>query len=226
MPIAGIQEWRLRASYGTAGLRPGYADQYEILAVTPTGFDKLILGNPFLKPAQASELEAGTNIDFGQGRFTLEYTYAKKDTKDQIILVDLPALTGFRLGQWQNAGSLQSKTHELTFGARLISTPRTGLTLNIVGDRTRQKITEWNLPARLYAYGQMPAAFFLGEGKDLGVLYGNHWVRNVSELYDDPDKAALQGPGQAWSPDSVMINEDGYVVRKSTYGTLNERAIK
>jgi hypothetical protein len=57
-------------------------------------------------------------------------------------------------------------------------------------------------------------------------MYGNHWIRNISELYDDPAKAALNGPGQAWSPDSVMVNEDGYVVRKSVYGTPNERAIK
>ena len=226
MHLPGVDEWRLRASYGTAGLRPGYDNQYEILAVTSTGFDKLVLGNPFLKPANASELEAGTNLDFGHGRFTLEYTYARKDTKDQILLVDLPAVTGFRLGQWQNAGSLQSKTHELTFAARLINTPRTGLTLNIVGDRTRQVITKWDLPERLYAYGQMPAAFFLGRGRDLGVLYGNHWIRNIDELYADPAKAALSGPGQTWSRDSVMVNEDGYVVRKSAYGTPNERAIK
>lgn len=226
MRIPGLDEWRLRASYGTAGLRPGYDNQYEILAVTSTGFDKLILGNPFLKPARASELEAGTNFDLAGGRFTVEYTYARKDSKDQILLVDLPAVTGYRLGQWQNAGGLQSSTHELTFAARLINSPRTGLTLNIVGDRTRQRITDWNLPERLYAFGQMPAAFFLGKNRDLGVLYGNHWVRNVSELYDDPAKAALSGAGQAWSSDSVMINEDGYVVRKSAYGTGNERAIK
>ncbi|HET8713634.1 MAG TPA: SusC/RagA family TonB-linked outer membrane protein [Gemmatimonadales bacterium] len=226
MRIPGLDEWRLRASYGTAGLRPGYDNQYEILSVTSTGFDKLILGNPFLKPARASELEAGTNLDFAGGRVSLEYTYARKDSKDQILLVDLPALTGFRLGQWQNAGGLRSNTHELTFAARLINTPRTGLTLNIVGDRTRQKITDWNLPERLYGFQQMPAAFFLGRNRDLGVLYGNHWVRDINELYDDPDKAALNGPGQAWSPDSVMVNEDGYVVRRSAYGTPDERAIK
>lgn len=226
MHIPGVEEWRLRASYGTAGLRPGYDNQYEILSVTATGFDKLVLGNPFLKPAKASELEAGTNIDFGHGRFTFEYTYARKDTKDQILLVDLPAITGFSEGQWQNAGALQSKTHELTFAARLVNTPTTGLTLNIVGDRTRQVITQWDLPERLYAYGQMPAAFFLGKNRDLGILYGNHWVRNVDELYDDPAKAALSGTGQTWSRDSVMINEDGYVVRRNTYGTPDERAIK
>jgi len=230
--IPGIDEWRLRASYGTAGLRPGYGDQYEILSVTSTGFDKLIRGNPDLKPARASELEAGTNIDFGGGRFSLEYTYARKDSKDQILLVDLPAITGYREGQWENAGGLRSNTHELTFAARLINTARTGLTLNIVGDRTRQKITDWRLPTgsplpeRLYSFQQMPAAFFLGPNRDLGVLYGNHWIRNVDELYDDPAKAALSGPGQAWSRDSVMINEDGYVVRRSAYGTSRERAIK
>jgi len=226
MRIPGLEEWRLRASYGTAGLRPGYDNQYEILTVTSTGFTKVVLGNPNLKPAQASELELGTNFDVSGGRVTFEYTYARKDSKDQILLVDLPALTGFADGQWQNAGGLLANTHEVTLAARLINSPRTGLTLNIVGDRTRQKITDWNLPERLYAFQQMPAAFFLGRNRDLGVLYGNHWVRDVNELYDDPAKAAVNGPGQAWSPDSVMINEDGYVVRKNQYGTPAERAIK
>ncbi|HXF96493.1 MAG TPA: SusC/RagA family TonB-linked outer membrane protein [Gemmatimonadales bacterium] len=226
LPIPGLDEWKLRASYGTAGLRPGFDNQYEILQVTPAGFDKLVLGNPFLKPARASEVEVGTNVEFGGGRYTFEYTFARKETKDQIILVDLPAMTGFRIGQWQNTGALESKTHEVTFAAQLVNTPSTSLKLNIVGDRTRQVITDWSLPERLYAFGQMPAAFFLGKGSDLGVLYGNRWVRNIDDLYDDPAKAAASGPGQTWSRDSVMVNEDGYVVRKSAYGTLSERAIK
>jgi len=224
--IPVLEEWGLRASYGTAGLRPNYADQYEILGVNASGFDFLVLGNPKLKPARSAELEVGTNIDFAGGRVHAEYSYSRKHTTDQLLLVDLPAVAGFRLGQWQNTGALRATTHEITLGARLITTPTTSVTLNIVGDRTRQVITEWNLPERLYSFEQMPQAFFLGQGSDLGVLYGNHWIRNVDELYDDPAKAALSGPGQAWSPDSVMINEDGYVVRRSAYGTPNERAIK
>jgi hypothetical protein len=78
----------------------------------------------------------------------------------------------------------------------------------------------------LYGFEQMPSAFFLGKGSDLGAMYGNHWIRNIDELYADPAKAALSGPGQEWSRDSVMINEDGYVVRRSVYGTPDERAIK
>ncbi len=223
--IPGVDEMRLRASYGTAGLRPQFDDQYEILSVTAGGFTKDILGNPLLKPARSAELELGTNFEFGRGRFTFEYTYAQKNTKDQILLVDLPAVVGFGQ-QWQNTGALESKSHEATFGARVIDRGGTSLTLNIVGDRTRQVITEWDLPERLYSFQQMPAAFFLGRGSNLGVLYGNRWVRRIDELYDDPAKAAESGPGQLWHRDNLMINEDGYVVLKDTYGTIDERAIK
>ncbi|MGH7547761.1 MAG: SusC/RagA family TonB-linked outer membrane protein [Gemmatimonadales bacterium] len=232
LKIPALDEWRLRGSYGTAGLRPKFDDQYEILAVTPGGFSTEILGNPLLKPARSAELEVGTNLEFGSGRYSVEYTYAQKKTTDQILLVDLSAVarstsgTGGFQQQWQNTGSLRSKTHELTFATRLINNRNTTLTLNIVGDRTRQVITEWDLPERLYTFQQMPAAFFLGKGSNLGVLYGNRWVRNIDDLYADPAKAAASGVGQAWSRDTVRINEDGYVVRKDTYGTPDERAIK
>ena len=122
--IPGVDEFRLRSSYGTAGLRPQYDDQYEILTVTPGGFTKQILGNPLLKPARSAELEVGTNLEFGGGRYSVEYTFARKNTKDQILLVDLPAVAGFTQ-QWQNTGALESKTHELTFATQLINTAST-----------------------------------------------------------------------------------------------------
>ena len=223
--LPGIDELRLKTSYGTAGLRPEFDNQYEILAVTAGGFTKEILGNPLLKPAKSAELEMGGNVEFGGSRFSLEYTYAKKNTTDQILLVDLPSVVGFKQ-QWQNTGALEATTHEAAFGARVFERGTTAFTLNIVGDRTRQTITEWTLPQRLYSFQQMPAAFFLGPNSSLGALHGNRWIRNIEELYDDPAKAAASGPGQLWDRANVMINEDGYVVRKDAYGTLNERAIK
>ena len=128
------------------------------------------------------------------GSYSFEYTYAKKKTTDQILRVDLPAVAGFKQ-QWRNTGALESKTHELTFATQVISTPSTSLTLNIVGDRTRQVITRWDLPERLYSYQQMPAAFFLGSGSNLGVLYGNGGVRNIDERTMTPTKGAV-APGR------------------------------
>lgn len=225
LKIDGIDELRLRASYGTAGLRPRFEDQYEILAVTPGGFTKAILGNRALKPARSTELELGGNLEFGGSRFTVEYTYAKKETKDQILLVDLAAVAGFKQ-QWQNTGALESSTHEAAFAAQLVNSRSLSWTVNIVGDRTRQVITDWNLPERLYSFEQMPSAFFLGRGSNLGILYGNRWIRDIEQLYDDPAKAAASGPGQRWHRDNLMVNEDGYVVEKSAYGTEDERGIK
>jgi len=217
-----FDELRLRGSYGTAGLRPSFDNQYEILSVVAGGFTKETLGNPLLKPARSAELEVGANADFSRGRYSLEYTYAKKNTKDQILEVDLPSVVGF-VQQWQNTGALESKTHEATLAARVIDGRNVGLTLNIVGDRTRQVITDWTIPERQYSFEQMPATFFLGKGSNLGVMYGNRWVKSIDELYDDPGKSATSG---TYSRDNVMINEDGYVVLKSAYGTPDERAIK
>jgi TonB-linked SusC/RagA family outer membrane protein len=216
LKISGFDEIRLRASYGTAGLRPGFNYQYEILNTAGGAFNKAVLGNRNLKPARSSEFEVGGNIEMGGGRFTLEYTYSRKNTKDQIQLVDLPSVVGFPQ-QWQNVGSLRSQTHELALGYQVINNRDLAWVVSITGDRTRQTITEYPLPERLNLFGQQPATFFLAEGAKLGVMYGNKAVRNINELYDDPAKKALSGPGQAWDPAKFIVNEEGFVVPLATH---------
>ena len=216
LKIQGFDEIRLRASYGVAGLRPGFDYQYETLTPSGGSFSKARLGNRALKPARSSEFEIGANFELMQGRLTLEYTYAQKETKDQIQLVDLLAPAGFSQ-QWQNVGALQSKTHEVAIGMQLVNTRDMAWVLNIVGDRTRQEITDYPLPERLNSFGQQPATFFLSEGAKLGVMYGNRWVKSIDDLYLDPAKAALSGAGQTWSRDSVVVNEEGFVVRREAW---------
>ncbi len=216
LKIQGFDEIRLRASYGVAGLRPGFSYQYEVLSPAAGSFSKATLGNRLLKPARSSELEVGANFELMSGRLTFEYTYAEKETKDQIQLVDLPSVAGFAQ-QWRNVGALQSKTHEVSLGAQLVNTRDLAWVVNVVGDRTRQTITDFPLPERLNSFGQQPEAFFLSDGARLGVMFGNRWVRNIEDLYSDPAKAALSAPGQRWSRDSVVVNEEGFVVRRSAW---------
>ena len=71
------------------------------------------------------------------GKYTIEYTYSKKDTKDQILLVALPSVVSFAQ-QWQNTGALESNTHEVSLGAQLINSRSVAWQINVVGDRTRQ----------------------------------------------------------------------------------------
>src|SRR2546427_13149268 len=88
------------------------------------------------KPARSGELEVGGTVDF-LGRFTLEYSYSRKETKDQILLVPLSSATGY-VNQWKNAGTLLGHTHELSLGAIVLDRPDFSWRLNIAGDRTRQ----------------------------------------------------------------------------------------
>jgi TonB-linked SusC/RagA family outer membrane protein len=216
LKIKGFDEIRLRASYGTAGLRPGFDYQYEVLSTAGGAFSKQTLGNKNLKPARSSEFEVGGNIEMGGGRFTLEYTYSQKTTKDQIQLVDLPSVVGF-LNQWQNVGTLKSSTHELALGYQLVNNRDMAWVISVTGDRTRQQITDFPLPEKLNGFGQQPATFYLAPGAKLGVMYGNKAVRNINELYDDPAKKALSGAGQTWDPAKYIVNEEGYVVSLASY---------
>src|SRR2546426_6991660 len=83
--LNGIDELKLRASYGTAGLRPTFDAQYETFAVIGGVPVKQTLGNKTLKPARSAETEVGGNIDVLNNRVTLEYSYSRKETKDQIM---------------------------------------------------------------------------------------------------------------------------------------------
>lgn len=216
--LPGIDELRLRASYGTAGLRPGFDYRYETLDATGGSYAKERLGNRQLRPAHSSELEAGFNLEAFDRRLSVEYTWSRKETRDQITLVDLPGVIGYRQ-QWRNVGALRASTQELALGWQPVAGRDVAWTLNLTADRTRQTITDWPLPTRreglVFREGEAP----------LGVYVGQKLVRRIEELYDDPEKQAQSGPGGFWSRDSVVVNEEGYVVRRNEWRTAGERPI-
>jgi len=223
--INGIDEFKLRASYGTAGLRPSFAAQYETFVFVGNSLRKVTLGNTALKPAHSGELELGANIDFLNSRFSLDYSYSRKNTTDQILLVPLSAAAGYRF-QWKNAAALLGKTHELSLGVILADRPELSWRLNIAADRTRQTITSLNtapfLTGPSYAgSSDVTQIFQIAPGETFGVMYGTKIVRSIDQLYDDPAKSSAC-PG-TWCRDSLIVNEDGYVVRKSTYHTSGEK---
>jgi TonB dependent receptor len=226
--INGIDEMKLRASYGIAGLRPRFDAQYETYDLSSGKPQPQTLGNKQLKPARSAETELGANIDF-LSRFSLEYSYSRKETKDEILLVPLlPAKSNGFKAQWQNAATLLGHTHELSLGVILADRPEMSWRLNIAADRTRQKITQ--LKTAPFFTGpdyqgnnEVTQHFFIDSGETFGVIYGTKTVTSISQLYDDPFKLPTC-PG-AYCPDSFVVNEDGYVVRKSAFHTINERPI-
>lgn len=194
--IRGIDEWKLRGSYGTSGLRPPFAAQYETYNVNEGSATKSTIGNNDLGPYFSKEIELGTNINFLE-RFNFEFNYAEKNTEGQVLPVDIPVELGGFARQWQNAGTLQSKTFEAQLGIILKEKQDFSWNLNFLFSITDQLITELNRPE----FQTGPSnAFLIKEGEPFGVFYGNQVLKKLSDLPADTDAALYS------------INKQGYVV--------------
>lgn len=222
LTIPGIDELKLRASHGTAGLRPQFNAQYEVFSVAGGSPSKVTLGNPQLKPAFSTENEFGFNVNF-LTNFTLDYSYSSKSTSDQIMNVPLSAAAGYRT-QWRNAGTLAGQTHEIAFGAVLASRKDFFWRLNVTADRTRQKITKLNVAPFLTgpdAGDGNTKIFRIAEGQKFGVIFGSRWIRTPEQL-----AATLKSGKLGGAASDYQVNEDGFYVKANQYHTVNEVPLK
>ena len=221
--IKNIDELKVHASYGTAGLRPPFDAQYEIFAITGGSPHKVTLGNPNLGPAYSREQEFGLTMNFFRD-FTLDYNYSNKVTSEQIMSVPLSAATGYT-NEWKNAATLSGQSHELSLGAVLFSKADFFWRLNFAGDRTRQKITALKVaPFLIGPTGSSTdntSIFRIESGQTMGIVFGESWIKTASQL------ATTLGAGKlAGTAADYVVNELGYYVAKSAYQTINERPLK
>ncbi|HLA13574.1 MAG TPA: TonB-dependent receptor plug domain-containing protein, partial [Gemmatimonadaceae bacterium] len=138
--IPGIQELKLRAGRGTAGLRPAFADQYETYSTSGGSISKNQVGNKDLRPAIATEDEFGINATF-MNRFNLELVQANRVTKGAFLAVPLSvAQTGGFRQQVQNAADISARTTEMSLQTDVVTRPNLSYSFTLTGDHTTQKI--------------------------------------------------------------------------------------
>ena len=211
LSIPGIQEFKIRAARGTAGLRPLFADQYETYTVTAGQITKNQVGNKALKPAIQTEDEFGLNLAF-LDRFDVELVYAKRFTEGAFLRVPLsPAQTGGFTEQVQNAADVDANTWEMAINTRVLDRPDFSYSFTLTADRTRQEITRMNrAPFRVTftGQGQGQEVFYYKVGEPLGLIYGVRWIRSFAELKENPANAAAVEA-------DYEINPLGFLVRKS-----------
>lgn len=197
--INGIDEWKLRASYGTSGLRPPFAAQYETYSVSEGSATKSTIGNRNLGPFFSKEIEIGTNINF-LDRFSFEFNYAEKNTEGQVLPVDIPVELGGFASQWRNAGTLQSKTLEGQLGIIVKDDADMSWDVNLLFSTTDQIVTKLERPE--FQTGPN-SAFLITEGEAFGIFYGNQVLTNLADL-----------PSSA-NPADYSVNAEGIVVDAS-----------
>ncbi|MEJ7760331.1 MAG: SusC/RagA family TonB-linked outer membrane protein [Gemmatimonadaceae bacterium] len=175
-PIKSLDEFKLRASRGTAGTRPEFTDQYETFSFSEGGgLSKQTLGNKSLRPETATETEVGVDAIFRQ-RYSLQLSYAKNRVVDQLIQIPLAGLFGYT-SQWQNAGTVEGNTVEGTLEAQLVRRPNFTWRLGVVADRSRNRVTEFERSC----FTTQTIAFRCA-GETLGAMYGFRFIKGAGEL--------------------------------------------
>jgi len=123
-----------------------------------------------------------------------------------------------------NAATLDGNTHEVAFGAVLASNKDFFWRLNVVGDRTRSRITA--LSVGPYLAGPDGAdgntrIFRVAPNQIFGIIYGSDWIRTADQLATNIANKKLTG-----SAADYVLNELGYYVRQTAYRTRSERPLK
>lgn len=158
--VGFIDEFRLRASRGTAGTTPNFTAQYETYNVSASGITLGQAGNTNLRPETTTEVELGTDFTLFK-KLGIEFTYAHGRTKDQILPVNTISSLGFNT-QWQNAGTLENKTFEIAANLPLVNSKSLYWNVRATWDRTRTYITELLVPEFVLngGTGQGTGSFF------------------------------------------------------------------
>ncbi|SHF07045.1 TonB-linked outer membrane protein, SusC/RagA family [Fodinibius roseus] len=198
--IQPINEFKLNASYGTAGGRPGFSYQYETWSVSGSSVSKGNLGNRNLKPESASELEFGLDLGL-YDQFFLDLNYAESVTEDQILLVPLESYYGFN-SQWQNAGTVESNTFEASLRAYPLQRPNTSLSFTFNFARTRSVMSEFDRPPQTVSL-----YFQRRDNEPFGNLYGGRFITDYADLEE-----TYGGDYSAY----FEKNDDGYLVPVGT----------
>jgi TonB-linked SusC/RagA family outer membrane protein len=202
-----VSEFKIHGSYGTAGGSPNFSAQYETFTVGAGGILTLAnLGNKNLRPEVHRETEIGTDIELFS-RYALNVTYAHAVIDNQILPVPVSPTTGFQR-QWQNAGTLQNKTWELSLNLPLIQRREAGWSMRFIYDRTRSVITKLTVPpffqgTTLQGTGSM---FQIAQGEQFGSFYGRAFLKSCAQL-----PASFQSDCGG-SNSSFQLNDEGWLV--------------
>lgn len=151
--IPGVSNFRLRASWGQSGQRPGVRDAVTLYGPTSVSIGNSEIsavrlssvGNLNLKPERTTEYEGGFDAGLLDDRISVEFTYFQKKSEDALISRPLPpsyGLTGDGGGGsiFDNLGSVKNWGTELTVNASVLRTPDATINLRLAASTLDNKI--------------------------------------------------------------------------------------
>ncbi|MEM6895568.1 MAG: SusC/RagA family TonB-linked outer membrane protein [Bacteroidota bacterium] len=196
LTVDWIDELKLRASYGTAGLRPNFGDIFETFNVTQGSIAPFQIGNPDLQSPTISELEVGLDLGLVD-KLLFTFNYAFSETEDAILTVPLSGAVPGAI-QRQNVASTEYESYEVVFSGTPYNTDNFTWDFGVTFAAVDNQITDLgdvapfnrNIAAGLGGDRVVnfvdadPAVnvFRVEPGQPFGALFGNRLVRSLDEL--------------------------------------------
>jgi TonB-linked SusC/RagA family outer membrane protein len=145
-----LSSLRVRAAFGTSGLRPAFRDAvtlYEPIAVQIgsadfPGISLFATGNEELKPERTTEWEGGFDLSMFEDRLGLDFTYYFKRSKDALIERRLAPSQGLTADFFDNLGSVRNSGIEAQIRAVAVNTDRTNLTFTFNATTLSNEVEE------------------------------------------------------------------------------------
>jgi outer membrane receptor protein involved in Fe transport len=176
-----VSSLRLRAAYGeTGGQPPGLYDRFANYINTSFGgrpglIPSTIAANTGLKPERQREFEAGFDLGLWDDRAVVELTGYDQKTTDLVLLVPLPASSGF-LSQRQNVGEVVNRGIEVSLNTINLNTDRFMWRSRIGFAANRNNVTQLVTDTDTLIVGYLNAVI---KDQPIGVFYGGQYARNA-----------------------------------------------
>jgi len=248
--VSQVSDLKLRLGYGVVGNQetPSYqslsryaSDRDYVSGTTRLiGVSKANIPNPDLGWESTASFNVGIDAGLFKNRLMLTVDYYDKTTRDLLLKVSVPQLTGFS-SVLLNAGKVSNKGIEIGISSVNIDRDKFRWTSNLNYSRNRNKVLDLNGEYQRFV-GQSSGSLFPGAaangtsvlrvGEPIGSFYGYQF----EGIFQTPEEIAASGiktpkvrPGDPhyadMVPDGVINNDDrviiGHALPDFTYGFTN-----
>ena len=155
-----------------------------------------------LKPERKTSWEFGLDWRFVNNRFGIDFAYYKENTKDQIMSIAVPGVSGLS-SQLINAGNIENRGIELALNTTPIETKDWTWDLNFTYTHNKSKIVELHPDAAEYielsgsaAYGNYRVASVAEVGGAYGLLKSDSMPLKDTGVKDDDGNIVVKGSGK------------------------------
>jgi len=149
-----------------------------------------------LKPESTVTLEFGTELQFYDGRFGIDFTWYDEDTDDQIISIPIPESSGFSFRR-TNVGEVQNQGIEVLLSINPIRSRTFNWSSTFNFSKNEQKVVSLapGVEELIITSGFNGLQFKAKPGEEIGI-FGNGWLRNENGdiLIDGVTGLKIPGP--------------------------------